>query len=98
MRIGRERSRPSKRSGVAVCKNVFVATNCGWFGDRSAAYLACGRPVVLQETGFSEHLPVGAGLFAVQTVDEAAQAIAKIEADYAKHSLAAAISIELPKG
>ena len=73
----------------SVCKNVFVATNSGWFSDRSAAYLAAGRPVVLQETGFSRHLPCGAGLFAVDTVEEAADAIAAIRADYAHHSAAA---------
>jgi hypothetical protein len=73
----------------SVCKNVFVATNCGWFSDRTAAYLACGRPVVMQETGFSAHLPCGEGLFAVQDVDEAADAITEIRSDYARHSRAA---------
>lgn len=73
----------------SVCKNVFVAMNTGWFSDRSAAYLAAGRPVVMQETGFSSHLPVGDGLFAVQTVDEAASAIDQIRSRYRHHSSAA---------
>ena len=61
---------------------MFVATNSGWFSDRSAAYLASGRPVVMQDTGFGEHLPVGRGLFAVKNVDEAAAAIESITANY----------------
>jgi len=74
------------RGEFSVCKNVFVATNSGWFSDRSAAYLAGGRPVVLQETGFSAHLPCGRGLFAVRTVDEAAAAVEEIAGDYERHS------------
>jgi hypothetical protein len=73
----------------SVAKNVFVATNSGWFSDRSAAYLASGRPVVLQETGFSEHLPCGEGLFAVRTTGEAAAAFESISADYPRHARAA---------
>lgn len=74
------------RGEFSVCKNVFVATNSGWFSDRSAAYLASGRPVVLQDTGFSAHLPCGRGLFAVRTVEQAADAINEIEGDYKSHS------------
>ncbi len=70
----------------SVCKHVFVAMNSGWFSDRSAAYLASGRPVVLQDTGFSDHLPCGRGLFAVQTVDEAAAAIKVITRQYKQHA------------
>lgn len=73
----------------SVCKNVFVALNTGWFSDRSAAYLASGRPVVVQDTGFSAHLPCGAGLFAVRSVAEAAEAIEDVAADYRRHSLRA---------
>jgi hypothetical protein len=72
-----------------VCKNVFVVTSSGWFSDRSAAYLASGRPVVLEDTGFSDHLPCGRGLFAVSTLDEAAAAIDEINNDYDRHSSAA---------
>ena len=70
----------------SVCKNIFVATRSGFFSDRSAAYLACGRPVVMQETGFSDHLPCGRGLFAVRNVEEAAEAIAEIQGNYEQHS------------
>jgi hypothetical protein len=70
----------------SVAKNVFVKTRGGWFSDRSAAYLASGRPVVLQETGFSEHLPCGEGLFAVEDEDQAAAAIDRILTDPARHA------------
>jgi hypothetical protein len=74
------------RGEFSVCKNIFVALQTGWFSDRSAAYLASGRPVVLQDTGFSRHLPTGEGLFAVNDIAEAAAAIAEIERDYLRHS------------
>jgi hypothetical protein len=73
----------------SVCKQAYVALRTGWFSDRSAAYLAAGRPVVMQDTGFSAHLPCGRGLFAVTTVEEAADAIEEIRADYARHSAGA---------
>lgn len=77
------------RGEFSVAKNVFVATNSGFFSDRSAAYLASGRPVVMQDTGFSAHLPCGDGLFAVTNVEEAAEAINRVTADYDHHSRAA---------
>jgi hypothetical protein len=69
-----------------VCKHVFVAANTGWFSDRSAAYLARGRPVVIEETGFSSHLPSGEGLLAVRNVSEAADAIDRVLCDYHRHA------------
>jgi hypothetical protein len=76
----------ASRAEFTVCKGAYVETNSGWFSDRSAAYLASGRPVVIQDTGFRTHLPCGEGLFAVDTVDEAAAAIEEIEGDYERHS------------
>jgi hypothetical protein len=76
----------ASRGEFSVAKNVFVATRSGWFSDRSAAYLASGRPVVLQDTGFSDHLPCGRGLFAVNTVEEAAAAIDAVAGDYERHA------------
>jgi glycosyltransferase involved in cell wall biosynthesis len=70
----------------SVCKNMYTATNSGWFSDKSAAYMACGRPVIVQETGFSDYLPVGEGLFAVNNVEEAKEAIETIEGNYKRHS------------
>jgi len=77
------------RAEFSVAKHVFVATGSGWFGDRSAAYLAAGRPVVVQDTGIGARLPSGEGLFAVRDADEAAAAVERIEGDYARHSAAA---------
>jgi hypothetical protein len=76
----------ASKGEFSVAKNVYVATHSGWFSDRSAAYLASGRPVVLQETGFSEHLPCGRGLFSVRSVDEAAAALEAINGNYDQHA------------
>ena len=79
----------------SVAKNGYVQGQCGWFSCRSACYLAAGKPVVVQDTGFSAVLPVGAGLLAFTTPDEAVAAIAAVRADYAAHSAAArAIAVE----
>ncbi len=64
----------------------------GWFSDRSATYLAAGRPVITQDTGFGNVLPTGEGLFAFSTADEAAAAVEAINADYERHRRAAAAS------
>ena len=61
----------------------------GWFSDRSATYLAAGRPVVVQDTGFDVVLPTGEGLLAFATAEEAVAAIGEITADYPRHSRAA---------
>jgi hypothetical protein len=55
------------RAEFSVAKEGYVVTNSGWFSERSAAYLASGRPVVVQETGFSEWLKAGAGIIAFRT-------------------------------
>jgi hypothetical protein len=79
----------------SVAKGGYVGTRSGWFSDRSECYLACGRPVVLQSTGFEDLLPTGEGLFAVCTVEEAAEAIRAIRRDYDRHARAArAIALE----
>jgi hypothetical protein len=77
------------RGEFSVAKNVFVATNSGIFSERSALYLANARPVVIQDTGFSEHLPCGRGLIAVRDVETAAEALDDVQADYASHSRSA---------
>jgi hypothetical protein len=76
----------ASKGEFSVMKHVFVATKCGLFADRPGYYLASGRPVVVQDTGFSEHLPCGQGLLAVGTVDEAAAALDKINSNYEHHS------------
>jgi hypothetical protein len=67
---------------VSVAKHVYVALRTGWFSTRSACYLAASRPVVVQDTGFSNFLPVGRGVHAFTNEDEAAAAIEAIEANY----------------
>lgn len=74
---------------LGVAKSGYVVSRCGWFSDRSACYLASGRPVAAQETGWSEHLPSGAGLLKFSTVEEAAEAVCLVAADEAAHSRAA---------
>jgi hypothetical protein len=73
----------------SCAKGGYVGTRTGWFSDRSACYLAAGRPVVLQSTGFEDVLPVGAGAFAVRDMAEAAAAMAEVRGDYARHAKAA---------
>jgi len=77
------------RGELSVAKNVYVATRSGWFSGRSACYLAASRPVVVQDTGFSERIPCGSGLHAFSNMDEALSAVEAVEADYARHSEAA---------
>jgi hypothetical protein len=73
----------------STAKHVYVAMKTGWFSDRSACYLAAGRPVVLQDTGFSDHLPVGLGIVPFTTLEEAAAALREVESKYARHARAA---------
>jgi hypothetical protein len=77
------------RAELSIAKSGYVASRSGWFSDRSAAYLASGRPVVAQETGFSEVLPTGEGLLAFSSTEEAAAAVAAVERDPARHASAA---------
>lgn len=79
----------TSRGEWSIAKHGYVRTRSGWFGDRSASYLASGRPVVQQRTGFAETLPVGMGLFDFSTCEEAASAIDTINADYMTHMHAA---------
>lgn len=69
----------------SVAKDGYAASRCGWFSERSASYLASGRPVVTQDTGFSELLPTGAGMLAFSTPDEAAACVAEVEGSYEEH-------------
>jgi hypothetical protein len=80
-----------QRSGAefSVAQGVYVDTGCGWFSDRTARYLASGKPALVQDTGFSRTLPVGDGLVAFRTLDEAVRGAADIVARYPEHSAAA---------
>jgi hypothetical protein len=73
-----------------VAKDQYVLPRSGWFSDRSACYLAAGKPVVTQDTGFGDVLPTGRGLFAFQTMDDVLAALDAIAGDPAGHGRAAA--------
>jgi len=77
------------RGEISAAKHVYVAMRTGWFSCRSACYLAAGRPVVLQDTGFHSALPVGEGILHFRTMVEAAEAIREIEGEYKRHAEAA---------
>jgi hypothetical protein len=72
-----------------VAKGMYVDTRSGWFSDRSACYLASGKPVVAQDTGFSSHLPTGKGLIPFTSPDEALSAVEEVRADPAGNRAAA---------
>jgi hypothetical protein len=74
---------------LGIAKLGYVASRCGWFSDRSACYLASGRPVVAQDTGFGAALPTGDGLLAFSDEDGAVVAIERVLADYQHHRTAA---------
>lgn len=75
----------SSKAEFGIAKSGYVISNCGWFSDRSVCYLASGRPVLAQETGFSAHLPTGAGLFAFHDEEGALSAIASLSGSYDQH-------------
>ncbi len=70
------------RGEFTVAKDQYARTHSGWFSDRSACYLAAGRPVITQETGFSGFVPAGEGLFAFQDTEDILEALDSIESDY----------------
>jgi glycosyltransferase involved in cell wall biosynthesis len=77
------------RAEFSVAKPLYVESRSGWFSDRSACYLASGKPVVVQDTGVGDRLPTGDGLLAFTTPEEAAAAIDAVERDYDRHADAA---------
>jgi GT2 family glycosyltransferase len=79
----------SSRGEFTVAKDQNVRLRTGWFSDRSATYLASGRPVATQDTGFGSALPTGAGLLAFDSPEGAVEAIERIDADYSIHAWAA---------
>ncbi len=78
------------RGEFTVARDQYVRPNTGWFSDRTVCYLAAGRPVITQETGFSKFVPSGRGLFGFRTMDDILAAVDAIETDYAGHCRAAA--------
>src|SRR5438128_10493741 len=72
----------SARAEFPGARDQYVRPTTGWFSDRSACYLAAGRPVITQETGFSKFLPTGKGLFGFKTMDDILKAVDAVESDY----------------
>jgi|CeladaMinimDraft_18_1061708.scaffolds.fasta_scaffold00025_63 hypothetical protein len=77
------------RGEWSVAKNGYVTGRAGWFSERSACYLAAGRPVIVQDTDFPDDLRRGAGIVPFSTLDEAVEALNEVERDYARHAAAA---------
>jgi len=86
---GYQRFIRASEAEFTVAKGIYVETDSGWFSDRSACYLASGKPVVAQETGFGAHLPLGEGLLAFSGLEEAIAAVEDVRADPARHRGAA---------
>lgn len=77
------------RAEFGVAKHGYVKSNSGWFSDRTACYLASGKPAIVQSTGFEHTLPTGRGLLTFRTVDEAVAAIRDVDEHYEDHCAAA---------
>ena len=84
-----ERYLKESKAEFSVSKHGYVISRSGWFSERSAAYLAMGRPVVAQQTGFSDWLRADAGVLPFETIEEAAEAIREVDARYPRHREAA---------
>ena len=74
------------RAEFGVAKHTYVASRSGWFSDRTECYLASGRPALVQDTGWTAHLPSGDGLLAFSTLEEAIAGVERINADYTRHA------------
>lgn len=68
-----------------VAKHGYITSNSGWFSERTLCYMASGKPVLVQDTGFSKIIETGAGLLGFKTMEEIAEGIARINKDYAFH-------------
>jgi hypothetical protein len=79
----------SSGAEFSAAQGIYVDTESGWFSDRTACYLACGKPALVQETGFSRHYPVGDGLLSFRTLEEAILGVERIAHDYQHHARAA---------
>ncbi|HEY5914478.1 MAG TPA: hypothetical protein VJA21_28140 [Verrucomicrobiae bacterium] len=77
------------KAEFGICKSGYAVSRCGWFSDRSVCYLASGRPVIAQNTGFDRHMPCGKGLLAFANAEEAVAAITSVNGDYEGHRRAA---------
>jgi hypothetical protein len=74
------------KAEFGVAKHTYVASRSGWFSDRTECYLASGRPALVQDTGWTAHLPSGNGLFSFTSMDDALAGIDRINTDYDSHA------------
>jgi hypothetical protein len=74
------------KAEFGVAKHAYVSRRSGWFSDRTECYLAAGRPALVQDTGWSAHLPSDMGLLAFSTEEEAIEGLARLECDYVAHA------------
>jgi hypothetical protein len=79
----------SSMAEFMVAKNMYVQGNSGWLSERSLCYLASGKPVLAQDTRFTQHYPTGEGLLAFTTVEEASSGVEEISRNRAHHARAA---------
>ena len=79
----------TSRGELSAAKHVYVAMRTGWFSGRSTCYLCGGRPVITQDTGFSNTIPTGRGVFGYNSVDDILGALDRVESDYETHRRAA---------
>jgi hypothetical protein len=82
------------RGELLVAKNMYVRSRSGWFSDRSICYLASGRPVIAQDTGLAGLFSLGNGLVTFSSYEEATDAVARVQGDYAAHARAARMVAE----
>ena len=76
----------SSKAEFGIAKHAYVSRQSGWFSDRTECYLAAGRPALVQDTGWSEHIPSGTGLLPFSTTEQAVEGLARLEADYRAHA------------
>jgi hypothetical protein len=74
---------------IMIPKGMYIHTQSGWFSDRSVCYLASGKPVLAQDTGFTHNHPTGEGLLSFTNLEEAVAGVDEISCNYARHSTAA---------
>lgn len=79
----------SSKGEWTVAKHGYVEGDAGWFSGRTACYLAAGRPVVVQDTGFAPVLPTGEGIVTFRTLEEAAEGLRAVDLDWDRHARAA---------
>ena len=75
----------TSRAEIGIAQNAYIEGHSGWFSDRSAHYLASGKPVLAQGTGFEDHLPTGEGLIAFNNLEEASRGVEEINSNYERH-------------